>query len=371
MKLFILIGVAVFMVHTPIVDAADAPVNIIKDTDIGNDTDDAMALAILHAFQSRHEANILAVTVSYDNKWAAPFADIINISYGRPDVPIGVVRPGSMPMTPENLGILIPKDLLKVLVERRTAAGYFVYPHNITDGRRAPDAISLLRMTLAGQQDEGVVMVQIGPSTNLARLLATDSDTTSPLDGRALVRRKVRFLSVMAGSFTDIQYDGRTYPKGHPEYNLQMDVHSAQRVFSDWPTPIVVTDCASAPPRSAASVERDFAYVATHPILEDLHLYTWTHHATAGWPEDVTLKWPRSVGFCDENAVLYAVRPDEGYFSLSQPGNITVLPDGGSRFEESKTGHERLLTLTDGQKQRAGEAMALLRSQPPSTKGRL
>ena len=63
---------------------AQAPTNIIFDTDMGNDVDDALALAMLHAFQSRHEINLLAVTITKDNKWAAPYVDVVNTFYGRP-----------------------------------------------------------------------------------------------------------------------------------------------------------------------------------------------------------------------------------------------------------------------------------------------
>ena len=59
---------------------AQTPTGIIFDTDMGNDVDDALALAMLHAFQSRHEINLLAVTVTKDNKWAAPYVDVVNTS---------------------------------------------------------------------------------------------------------------------------------------------------------------------------------------------------------------------------------------------------------------------------------------------------
>ena len=43
---------------------AAEPVRIIFDTDMGNDIDDALALAVLHAFESRGEAKLLAVTLT-------------------------------------------------------------------------------------------------------------------------------------------------------------------------------------------------------------------------------------------------------------------------------------------------------------------
>ena len=43
---------------------AAEPVRVIFDTDMGNDIDDAVALAMLHSFVSRGEAELLAVTVT-------------------------------------------------------------------------------------------------------------------------------------------------------------------------------------------------------------------------------------------------------------------------------------------------------------------
>jgi purine nucleosidase len=73
------------------VAAAGEPVRIIFDTDMGNDVDDALALALLHACESRGEARILAVTITKDNRWAATFVDLLDTFYGRPGIPVGMV----------------------------------------------------------------------------------------------------------------------------------------------------------------------------------------------------------------------------------------------------------------------------------------
>jgi len=56
------------------------PVAIIYDTDIGNDVDDALALGVIHALQSRGECELLAVTSAAEppgafgenEPWVAP-----------------------------------------------------------------------------------------------------------------------------------------------------------------------------------------------------------------------------------------------------------------------------------------------------------
>jgi hypothetical protein len=80
-----------------IMAASPAPVDVILDTDIGNDIDDALALALLHALESRGECRLLAVTITKDHPLAAAFTDALNGFYGRGDVPIGMVRGGQTP----------------------------------------------------------------------------------------------------------------------------------------------------------------------------------------------------------------------------------------------------------------------------------
>ena len=339
MKLLIFLAACLTVVNWPGPAIAQAPVNIIFDTDMGNDVDDALALAMLHAFQARHEANLLAVTITKDNKWAAPYVDLVNTFYGHPEIPIGTVRNGK---TPES------NPMIQIPSERRRADGSFVYPHKILDGADAPDAVSLLRRTLAGQSDHSVVIVQVGFSTNLARLLDSKPDALSPQDGRALISRKIRLLAMMAGNYAD----------GKPEFNLSQDVPSAAKLFHEWPTPIVVSgfEVGAAMVFPASRIEHDFAYVQDHPVTDAYRSY---------------MKMPYDRPTWDLTAVLYAVRHgdrnDNGYFSLSAPGTITVLADGGSRFDISVGGNHRYLVLTDEQRVRTLEAMIVLASQPPAS----
>jgi inosine-uridine nucleoside N-ribohydrolase len=312
---------------------AQAPVRVIFDTDVGNDVDDALALAMLHAFESRHEARLLAVTITKDNKWAAPYVDLVNTFYGRPQIPIGMVRGGKTPNS---------DPLIQVPAERRNPDGSYVYPHKITDGAQAQDAVALLRKTLAAQSDESVVIVQVGFSTNLARLLDTKADAASSLDGFSLVKQKVRLLVVMAGNFAT----------GDPEFNLQQDVPSAQKVFNQWPTPIVDSgfEVGAAMLFPAARIERDFAYTKNHPVADAYRSYKTMPYDRPTW---------------DLTAALYAVRPNDNYFSLSAPGKITVLDGGRSHFEPIPDGRHRYLILHDGQKARTLEALIMLASEPP------
>ncbi len=304
---------------------AAEPVRLIFDTDIGNDIDDALALAMIHALQSRGEARLLAVTITKDNPYAGPYVDLVNTFYERPDIPIGVVKKGKTPRD---------SAMIRIPATRRNPDGSFVYPHRLTDGRTAPDAVSVLRRVLAAQPDGSVVIVQTGFSTNLARLLAEPA-------GRDLAARKVRLLVAMAGHF----------PSGPPEFNVKTDIPSAQKVFADWPSPIVFSgyEIGTALLFPAAAIERDFSWVPNHPIADAYRHYKPMPYDRPTW---------------DLTAALYAIRPDDNYFGLSEPGRVTVDESGRTHFTSDPAGTRRYLVLDPAVKSRVVEALVLLASQP-------
>jgi hypothetical protein len=67
----------------------------------------------------------------------------------------------------------------------------------------------------------------------------------------------------------------------------------------------------------------------------------------------------------DLTSVLYAVRPERGYFDLSPPGRIAVEGDGTTSFREEAGGPHRYLIVDPIQIARVREAQEWLCSQPP------
>jgi hypothetical protein len=313
--------------------AASSPVPIIFDTDIGNDIDDALALGVIHALANRGECRLVAVTISKDNPLCAPFIDLVNTFYGRGDIPIGVVRDGK---TPEE------GKYLRGPVEARDGSK-IRFAHDLQSGADAPEAVAVLRQSLAGEADGSVVMVVVGFSTNIARLLESPPDKYSPLSGKDLVAKKCRLLSIMAGNFG---------PKPGPEYNVFIDVPAARQVYANWPTDIVASgfEIGLAIKYPAVSIERDFAYVPHHPLPEAYVLYQKMPYDRETW---------------DLTSVLYAVRPDRGYFALSEPGTITVDEKNVTQFAPAATDKHRYLKVAPEQIARVREALVILASEPP------
>jgi hypothetical protein len=310
-----------------------APVKIIFDTDIGNDVDDALALSVLHALQSRGECELLAVTITKPDELAGPFVDAMNTFYGRAGIPIGYTH------------AKLANEPSKFLPLAETKDGeQSRYPHRLKRSSDAPEATGLLRRILSRQADHSVVLVQVGYFSNFAALLDTPGDGASPLAGRELVQQKVRLLSVMAGSFKTTGHD--------LEYNITQDLPATKKLATNWPTPVVWSgfEIGIAVPYPAVSIERDFAYVPHHPAAEAYRLYNPPPHERPTW---------------DLTSALYAVRPNRGYFGLSSPGRVTIENDGFTRFTPAPEGRDRFLTLSEAQVVRVKEALVQLASQPP------
>jgi len=192
----------------------------------------------------------------------------------------------------------------------------------------------VLKKTLAAAPDNSVVIVQVGFSTNLARLLDDPS-------GKALVARKVKLLSAMAGAFP-----------GKPEYNIKIDIPAAKKVFGEWPTPVVASgfEIGLALEYPATSIERDFTWAPHHPVVDAYRAYKKMPYDRPTW---------------DLTSVLYGVRSNAGYFKLSEPGTIRVLDDGVTEFAPSAAGKHRHLILDPAMKQKVLGALIELSSARP------
>src|ERR1700687_4022271 len=67
---------------------------VIFDTDMGNDIDDAMALAILHALSDRGECELIGVTLTNAHPAAVPYVGMLNRFYGRSGFPeVAAIKP--------------------------------------------------------------------------------------------------------------------------------------------------------------------------------------------------------------------------------------------------------------------------------------
>jgi len=183
---------------------------------MGGDCDDVGALFVLHGAVELGEARILATMGCVSADAIAPALDGINTWFGRPGIPVGTLK---------DPGFLAGPHYTAELAKR--------FPHPFAASKDYPDATVLYRQILSQQPEGSVVIVAVGPLRNLAHLLKSTPDQASPLDGRALVAKKVRRLEVMGGN----------YPPGanrkEAEWNFKQDPAAAALVCSTWPTPVL------------------------------------------------------------------------------------------------------------------------------------
>ena len=270
-------------------------VRIIYDTDMGNDTDDILALILLHNYVDLGMVDLLGVGTSKDHPYSAPYIDLLNTWYKHPDIPIGVVR-----NAPEVDSIMAIPRYLTTVVDLEEE-GKPVFQRTVRDYESLMPAELLYRKLLAESPDQSVVLISVGMYTNLAHLLESGPDQYSDLNGRDLVSRKVDYLCIMGGNFV----------KPKPECNVVTDSAASSQIFKDWPTRLVVTpfEVGSTIPYPASSFASDFTFVKYHPLIEAKKWYSLE---------------PRNSPTWDMTAVLYAAEQDSAYFNLSAPGWVRM-----------------------------------------------
>ena len=214
MRLFLTFLIIFFALH---VDAQKIkkPKAVIFDSDMGPDYDDVGAIALLHAFADSGYIKILATVASTNYEGVAGVLNVFNSYFKRPKIPIGV---------PKKQGVNL-KDF-----QHWTDSVLANYPHAIKQNAEVPEAVDVYRKILAKQSDKSVTIISTGFFTNLAALLKSAPDQYSKLSGPELVKKKVKELVSMAGRF----------PMGS-EFNVRIDSTASQYVFSNWPTPVLLS----------------------------------------------------------------------------------------------------------------------------------
>ena len=275
--LFVLL---VFLVNPAVTQGAG--VRLIYDTDMASDVDDVGALALLHGLADRGEVEILATMVSAKNPHTPLCLDAINTFYGRPDIPIGILRGNG------------------VEAESRYAEAVSrEYPHSVRSIDELPNAADLYRRILSKVPDKGVVIVTVGFTSNLRDLLNSTPDDFSQLKGVDLVQQKVKTWVCMGGNF----------PDGY-EYNIKEDSLASVRAVHDWPTPIVFSGFEIG--KKVMTGARLAQVPENNPVRTAYFHYNGLKNRES---------W-------DHTAVLYAVRGLRDYWELSKSGFNLIHWDG-------------------------------------------
>jgi hypothetical protein len=315
------------------------PIGIALDADIGNRVDAILAVAMLNGMTAKTEARRISLSVSRPSVLSAQLADVVAGFYrGRPvggGGGVGAITEGVIGM-PDGAGAGEDKPVLAPALAKAAPDGTPAYKSAISGTVGTAESAVLIRNLLLAQHDGNAAIVLAGPATGLARLLALYRSAPQ-------VTSKCKSLIFAAGAF----------PAGPVDATIKSDVAAAKKLFDEWPTPIVAVgaEVGEALPYPGASIDKDFAWAPVHPVVDAYRTFKAT-------PYDA----PASA----LAAVLYAVHPDDGYFKLSDPGTITVLDDGRTRFTPAADGKHRYLIVDPAQKQRVLEVYTSMVSAPPA-----
>ncbi len=261
------------------------PERVIIDTDIGDDIDDAFAVAL--ALRSP-ELQILGITTTFgDTETRARLLDRLLVECGRSDIPVAVGVP-----TP-------PKG---TFTQRRYAeSGHFAKPSH-------PDAVAFLLDQIRRNPGQ-ITLIAIGPLMNVGAAIDKDLATF----------HKLKRVIMMGGSikrgYGDLGFGPPTPPQ--PEWNILNDIPSAQKLFASG-VPLYVMPL-DATQLKLDEVKRAFLFSQGTPITDQL---TLLYHQ---WGQQTpTLFDPMTIAFL-VNPTLCPVQPmhirvDEKGFTRPDPG---------------------------------------------------
>jgi hypothetical protein len=267
-------------------------VNIFFDTDMETDCDDAGALAVLHALADRGECEILATVVSVRDPNSAATVDAINRYYGRPNLPLGMVKgPG--------------------VLEKSKYVGHIAadFPNRVKSVDDVPDATLVYRDVLEQQPDSSVTIVTVGYLTNLKNLLQLPA-ADGHLSGIELIKTKVSKWVCLGGNFIG------SPPKDDLKLgnvNFQRDAASALYVVQHWPGRVVFVgrEIGSVP----SGLNAGECLAKTPP--ENPVRMAYFHYFGA----------QKSRHVADLVTTLYAVRGLRDYWEIGLPGGMDLHSD--------------------------------------------
>ena len=305
------------------IDALDAagsqiaPKNIIFDDDYALYADGMAAHYILLELERAGYAKVLAVVADSSNTYSAPAMASVNRAFGRAGIPVGAYH-GSVTSGSSNSAWA------------QQIAAQFGTAGDVRSNY--PNAVTTLRTALAAAANGSVTYVSTGFLTNLAALLQSFPDSSSPLTGTQLVAAKVAEIVIMGGD----------YPTGSGEFNFTGDPESAAYVFAH--SPVAVTGAGASLGASIMVRPPGGLNSTTDPLTFAL-----------------SLEGATSTGGYDPIAIHFAVMgPQHNYIIAGVGGVNTVNPSNGDNSWAATAGKTSYIAKLVGDSQLANVYNAIV-----------
>ncbi len=302
------------LVSSPVTHAqspptATLPEKVMIDTDIGDDIDDAFAVAL--ALRSP-ELQILGITTAFgDTETRAKLLDRFLAEVGRRDIPVAA----GVPTTPNG-----------TFTQRRYAeSGHFAKPSH-------PNAVAFLLDQIRRNPGQ-ITLISIGPLMNVGAAIDKDLATF----------RKLKRVILMGGAirrgYGDLGFGPPTPPQ--PEWNILNDIPSAQKLFASG-VPLFVMPL-DATQLKLDEVKRAFLFSQGTPLTDALTLlYHQWGQQTPTLFDPMTIAFLVNPALCPVQPMHIRVddkgftRPDPGPPNAPNPPNAQVCldssPDAFFRF---------------------------------------
>jgi purine nucleosidase len=273
-----------------------APEKIIIDTDIGDDVDDAFALAL--AVQSP-ELEVLGVTTTFgDTEARAKITDRFLGEVGRAEIPVLAGKPTATKNS---------------MSQKPYGAGRFVKASH-------SDAADFILNQIRKHPGE-ITLIAIGPLMNVGAAIDKDPG----------MFRKLKRVVLMGGSvrrgYGDLGYTAPVPPM--PEWNILNDVPSAQKLFTSG-VPLFVMPLDSTQLKMG-EVKRAFLFTQGTPVTDQLTvLYHLWGQQTPTLFDPMTIAYVLRPDLCPVQPLH--LRVDEKGFTREEPGtpNAQVCLDSNS-----------------------------------------
>lgn len=253
---------------------------VIFDSDMGSRAETALALAVLYGLDGKNECRVVSISSTRTSLLSAAFCEVVGRFYAGAvsggfgsfarTLPVGLAADGKIPGdTP----------LLTGPLGRKNPDGSTTYQHGIEKLIDTAEARVLIRNAFTAQYDQNSTVVLAGPPTNLLAVLQVPG-------AKEAIAAKVQQLV------------------------CSTPLAAKELEAAGWPTPIV-----SVSPSTGAGVlfpiaalEANFGWSPAHPVADAFRAFG--QDSPTG----------------ELAAVLYAVRPTEKAFALSEPvGKIRQL----------------------------------------------
>ena len=285
--------------------------------------DSVLAQGLLHGLQGKNDCRVAIVTMSRPNLAVAGFADMVERYYRGPAGNFAQVPPMGM-RTVGQAGETSPAVTAPFAL--RKLDGKPVFENRVKRVLDTGDPDTLIRNYLEAQYDGNGFFILAGPATNLAAALEFKGI-------RELIVAKTTYLVAAC--------------------NIKADVAAAKKVFAEWPTPVylVSDELAGAILFPGASIDKEF--VAANPDSPFISAYK----AYKTMPYDT----PAPA----MSAALFAARPKEGYFKVSDPGTIAIHDDGRMVFAAAAGGKHQMLMPDAEKKDKVVQAFVELTAAKP------